>query len=107
MDTDLFFFDKSVKFIKMRERGATLSTQGVYKRARGGGEEREKVRKTDHPRGQPAGCPRKKSKQKNVEKILNRPRGILETSKVLLTPNTPHNTEGDHFPNDSTPGPTA
>jgi hypothetical protein len=37
-----FFFDKSVKFIKMRERGATLSTQGVYKRARGGGGRREK-----------------------------------------------------------------
>jgi hypothetical protein len=34
---EYFFFDKSVKFIKKRERGATLSTQGVYKGARGGG----------------------------------------------------------------------
>jgi hypothetical protein len=32
-----FFFDKSVEFIKKRKRGATFSTQGVYKGARGGG----------------------------------------------------------------------
>jgi hypothetical protein len=70
------------------QRGATLSTQGVYKGGLGGGgEKREKIRKTNHPRGQPARCPGEKSKKKKVEKFLNRPRGVLETSIVLLTPN--------------------
>jgi hypothetical protein len=91
---------------KKRKRGATLSTQGVYKGARGMGKERKKLRKAGHPRGQPARCPREKGIHKEVEKILDRPRGVLETSKISLTPNTPHNTERDHFPNDSAPGTT-
>jgi hypothetical protein len=45
-----FFFYKSVEYIKAH-RSATLSTQGVYKKGLGGrGEEREKIRKTSHPR---------------------------------------------------------
>jgi hypothetical protein len=79
---------------------------GYTKGLGGEGEERKKIRKIDHPRGQPAGCPREKSKQKNVKEILKRPRGVLETSIVSFTPNTPHNTERGHFPNDSTSGTT-
>jgi hypothetical protein len=102
------FFDKSEVYInKKRKRGATLSTQGVYKGLGGRGKERKKLKKTDRPRGQPARCPRENGIHKEVEKILDRPRGVLETPKVSLTPNTPHNTERDHFPNDGAPGTTA
>jgi hypothetical protein len=38
-----FFFDKSVECIKKAQRGATLSTLGVYKGARRGREEKEKI----------------------------------------------------------------
>jgi hypothetical protein len=95
-------FLKSQKNILKAQRGTTLSTQGVYKWGLGGGgEKEEKIRKTNHPRGQPACCPREKSKKKKVEKILNRPRGVLKISIVSLTPNTPHNTNRDHFPHNS------
>jgi hypothetical protein len=94
----------SQKIYKKAQRGATLSTQGVYKGELGGiGKKGEKIRKTNHPWGQPAHCPGEKGKKEKVEEFLNRPRGILETSIVSLTPNTPHNTKRDHFPNNSTP----
>jgi hypothetical protein len=41
-----FFFDKSVEYIKKRKRGATLSTQGVYKGARGGGRREKENQKS-------------------------------------------------------------
>jgi hypothetical protein len=86
-----FFFDKSEKFIKKAQGGATLSTQGVYKEELGGiGKEGEEIRKTYLPWGQPARCPGEKDKKEKIEEFLNRPRGILETSIVSLTPNTPH-----------------
>jgi hypothetical protein len=40
----LFFFDKSICYIKRRKRGATLSTLGVYKRDQG--EKENNVRKS-------------------------------------------------------------
>jgi hypothetical protein len=44
--------------ISKAQRGATLSSQGVYKEGLGGrGEEREKIRKTNHPWGQLVCCP--------------------------------------------------
>jgi hypothetical protein len=49
---------KVSRIYQKRRRGAAFSTQGVYKGGlEGRGEEREKIRKTNHPWGQPACCP--------------------------------------------------
>jgi hypothetical protein len=101
---DRCYFLISQKNILKAQRGATLSTQGVYKgRLGGGGEKREKIRKTNHPRGQPAHCPGEKGKNKKVDKFLGRSQRVLETSIFSLSPNTPHNTKRDHFPHHSAP----
>jgi hypothetical protein len=57
-----FFFDKSKEYIKKAQRGATPITLGG-----------EKIRKTNHPQGQPARCPGENGKKKKMEKFLNRP----------------------------------
>jgi hypothetical protein len=89
----IFFFDKSEEYIKKAQRGTTLSTQGVYKGELGGiGKKGEKIRKTNHPWSQPAHYRGEKGKKEKMEEFLNRPRGVLETSIVSLTPNTPHDT---------------
>jgi hypothetical protein len=59
----------------------------------GGGEEGEKIRKANHPRGQPTCCPGEKGEKKKVEEFLNRSRGVLEASIVSLAPNTPQKRE--------------
>jgi hypothetical protein len=72
------FFLISQKNILRSAEGATLSTQGVYKGELGGiGKKEEKIRKTNHPWGQPAHCPGEKGKKEKVEEFLNRPRGVL------------------------------
>jgi hypothetical protein len=69
------------------QRGATLSTQGVYKGELGGiGEEREKINKTNHPQGKSAHCPGEKGKKKKVEEFLTRPCRVLEEDDQ----STPH-----------------
>jgi hypothetical protein len=88
-----FFFYKSEKYIKKRRRVQPLVHRGVYKGELGEiGKKGEKIRKTYLPRGQPAHCPGEKGKKEKMEEFLNRPRGVLETSIVSLTPNTPHDT---------------
>jgi hypothetical protein len=103
----VFFFLISQKNLLKAQRGATLSTQGVYRGGLGGkGEKREKLRKTNHPRGQPARCPREEGEKEKVNKLLSRSRRVLKTFVVSLSPNTPHNTKRNHFPHNSTPGTT-
>jgi hypothetical protein len=93
-----FFFLINQKYIYKSAKGAQPLVHRGYTKGLGeGGKERKKLRITEHPRGQPARCPREKGKHKKVEEILDRPRGVLKASKVTLTPNTPHNTERDHF----------
>jgi hypothetical protein len=87
-----FFLISQKNALKKAQRGATLSTLGVYKGLGGGGEKKEKIRKANHPRGQPTCCPGEKGEKKKVEEFLNRSRGVLEASIVSLAPNTPHNT---------------
>jgi hypothetical protein len=55
---DEIFFLISQNNLLKAQRGATLSTLGVYKgELGGGGEKGEKIRKTNHPQGQPTRCP--------------------------------------------------
>jgi hypothetical protein len=41
-----------------------------------------------------------------MEELLTRPTRVLKTSVIMLPPNTPHNTERNHFPNNSAPSAT-
>jgi hypothetical protein len=51
-EKETFFFLISQKnALKKAQRGATLSTLGVYKGLGGGGEKKEKIRKANLPRG--------------------------------------------------------
>jgi hypothetical protein len=88
-----FFFLISQKNSIKKRRGAQPLVHWGYTKGLGRGrEEKEKIRKANHPRSQPTHCPGEKGEKKKVEEFLNRSRGVLEASIVSLAPNTPHNT---------------
>jgi hypothetical protein len=76
-----FFFEKSIE-LKKAQRGATLGTLEVYKGLGGRGEERKKIRITNHSRGQPPRSPSEKCKEKQMDKFLL----LLRLSKVRILP---------------------
>jgi hypothetical protein len=82
-----FFLISQKSILKKAQRGATLSTQGVYKGARGRKRREREIRKTNHPRGQPARCLGEKGKKKKVEKFLKR---CLKESRFLLLLSNSH-----------------
>jgi hypothetical protein len=77
----LFFFDKSICYIKKRKRGATLSTLGVYKGDQG--EKEKKVRKSTKLIARGASQPVVQEKRVTRKKWRSSSRVLGEASKHL------------------------
>jgi hypothetical protein len=79
--TCIFFFDKSICYIKKRKRGATLSTLGVYKRDQG--EKENNVRKSTKLIARGASQPVVQEKRVTRKKWRSSSRVLDEPSKHL------------------------
>ena len=65
-----FFFEKSIELNKRAEGRNPWYTRSIQRGFGGKREEREKIRKTNHSRGQPPRSPSEKCKKEQMEKFL-------------------------------------